>query len=199
MSRTEIGRHTIFELNNLLMNAKEAFSDLRSTRAIVDRMKLILESDTKVTAEYCDLVNNCLLLLCNMLHGSSVESNPVGGISVQNKIIWNLFSQSIDKVILYLISCSQLGSYCVKLVQLIALLYKDQHANNFLKLLNSFFEVSLSESSEDNESNTSPPKQYSGDSSPMLTSDPTTSDSSDTGKQGFIVPFNKYLFDVHSR
>jgi timeless len=58
-------------------------------------------------------------------------------------------------------------------------MYKDQHVGTLQKLLNHWFEaVSLSESSEDNESNTSPPKQCSGDSSPMLTSDPT-SDSSD--------------------
>jgi timeless protein len=60
-------------------------------------------------------------------------------------------------------------------------MYKDQHVGTLQKLLNHWFEaVSHTESSEDNESNTSPPKQCSGDSSPMLTSDPT-SDSSDNG------------------
>ena len=43
------------------------------------------------------------------------------------------------------------------MVQLIALMYKDQHVGTLQKLLNLWFEASLSESSEDNESNTSPP------------------------------------------
>lgn len=66
------------------------------------------------------------------------------------------------------------------MVQLIALLYKDQHVGTLQKLLNLWLETSLSESSEDNESNTSAPFQRSEDSSPFMTSDPT-SDSSDTG------------------
>lgn len=66
------------------------------------------------------------------------------------------------------------------MVQLIALMYKDQHVGTLQKLLNLWLETSLSESSEDNESNTSPPNQGSGDSSPLVTSDPT-SDSSDNG------------------
>lgn len=68
------------------------------------------------------------------------------------------------------------------MVQLIALMYKDQHVGTLQKLLNLWFEASLSDSSDDNESNTSPPNQNSGDSSPMLTSDPT-SDSSDGDKK----------------
>jgi hypothetical protein len=43
------------------------------------------------------------------------------------------------------------------MVQLIALTYKDQHVGTLQKLLNLWFEASFSESSEDNESNTSPP------------------------------------------
>lgn len=59
-------------------------------------------------------------------------------------------------------------------------MYKDQHVGTLQKLLNLWLETSLSDSSEDNESNTSPPNQGSGDSSPVVTSDPT-SDSSDNG------------------
>lgn len=70
----------------------------------------------------------------------------------------------------------------ITIVQLIAILYKDQHAGTLQKLLNLWLEASLSESSEDNESNTSPPEQGSDDSSPIITSDPT-SDSSDGGRE----------------
>lgn len=50
------------------------------------------------------------------------------------------------------------GEWRLTVVQLIALLYKDQHVPTLEKLLQQWFEASvLSESSEDNESNTSPP------------------------------------------
>lgn len=98
------------------------------------------------------------------------------------------------------------------MVQLIAVMYKDQHVGTLQKLLNSWFEASLSESSEDNESNTSPQvtiheralktkshmdivvaelklsiwvlQEQGSDSSPAMTSSDPTSDSSDTGGGG---------------
>lgn len=44
----------------------------------------------------------------------------------------------------------------VTVVQIISLLFKDQHSNTIYKLLNSWRDTALSESSEDDESNTSP-------------------------------------------
>ncbi|XP_046805071.1 protein timeless isoform X1 [Lucilia cuprina] len=195
MYRTEVGRHTIFELNKLLHTSKEAFTDPKSTKSVVEYMKHILESDSKLTPKKCDQINNCLLLLRNILHipesnatylMPSTSHNQPGSthpVSMQNTILWNLFIQSIDKLLLYLMTCPQRAFWGVTMVQLIALIYKDQHVSTLQKLLNLWFEASLSESSEDNESNTSPPKQGSCDSSPMLTSDPT-SDSSDNGSTG---------------
>ncbi|XP_044268612.1 protein timeless isoform X2 [Tribolium madens] len=180
MSQTDVGRHTIFELNKLLTSSKEAFTDSRSTKMIMDHVKFIVESDLEMNLEYCDSINNCLLLLRNILHIPEVRSVQNNTSSMQNQIIWNLFTQSIDKVIIYLISCPQKVYWGVTMVQLIALLYKDQHVGTLQKLLNLWLEASLSESSEDNESNTSPPEQGSDDSSPIITSDPT-SDSSDGG------------------
>ena len=43
MSKTDAGRHTIFELNQLLLSGKEAFVDSRSTKAILDYMKKVLD------------------------------------------------------------------------------------------------------------------------------------------------------------
>lgn len=191
MYRTDVGRHTIFELNKLLYTSKEAFTEARSTKSVVEYMKHILESDPKLSPHKCDQINNCLLLLRNILHIPETHAHCVmpmmqsmpHGISMQNTILWNLFIQSIDKLLLYLMTCPQRAFWGVTMVQLIALIYKDQHVSTLQKLLSLWFEASLSESSEDNESNTSPPKQGSGDSSPMLTSDPT-SDSSDNGSNG---------------
>uniref|UniRef100_U5EZ31 Putative dna topoisomerase i-interacting protein n=1 Tax=Corethrella appendiculata TaxID=1370023 RepID=U5EZ31_9DIPT len=180
MSRTEIGRHTIFELNKLLLNCKEDFVEPKSTKAIVDYMKAILEKDSKLSVQQCDSINNCLLLFRNILHIPESTHTHNSNTPIQNHIIWNLFTQSIDKLLIHLMSCPQRAYWSVTMAQLIALMYKDQHINTLQKLLNLWFDATLSDSSEDNESNTSPPKQCSGDSSPMLTSDPT-SDSSDNG------------------
>lgn len=186
MRRTEIGRHTIYELNRLLYTSKEVFVDLKVTKAIIDYMKTILETDHKLSITQCESINNCLLLFRNILHipenGQRSHQQPY--TSMQNQIIWNLFTQSIDKLLVHLMTCVQRSYWSVTIVQLIALMYKDQHVGTLQKLLNHWFEaVSHTESSEDNESNTSPPpKQCSGDSSPMLTSDPTSdSSTSDNG------------------
>uniref|UniRef100_A0A1A9ZCT4 Timeless N-terminal domain-containing protein n=1 Tax=Glossina pallidipes TaxID=7398 RepID=A0A1A9ZCT4_GLOPL len=194
MYRTEMGRHTIYEVNKLLHTSKEAFTDPKSTKCIVEYIKHILESDCKLSTRKCDQINNCLLLLSNVLHipeanvnylVSSSHNQTTGSqsVSMQNVILWNLFIQSIDKLLLYLMTCPQRSFWGVSIVQLIAVIYKDQHAGTLQKLLNMWFEASLSESSEDNESNTSPPKQNSCNSSPVMTSDPT-SDSSDNSSAG---------------
>nr|BAB91179.2 timeless protein [Chymomyza costata] len=192
MYRTEMGRHTIFELNKLLYNSKEAFTDPKSTKSVVEYMKHILDSETKLSPQKCDQINNCLLLLRNILHIPETNANFIKpmlqsssrhGTSMQNTILWNLFIQSIDKMLLYLMTCPQRALWGVTMVQLIALIYKDQHISTLQKLLNLWFEASLSESSEDNESNTTPPKQGSGDYSPMLTSDPTSDCSEKDGDE----------------
>lgn len=180
MNRTEAGRNTVSDINTLLINCKESFTDVRAIRAIVEYMKNILEKGTKLSFEQCNSVNNCLLLLRNILHiveCSNNRSEREGNvISMQNKIIWHLFMMSIDKLLIYLISCPQREFWSITMVQLIAVMYKDHQASALQKLLNVWLEDALSDSSEDFESNTSPPKQRSGDSSPMV-----TSDSSDNG------------------
>lgn len=186
MLRTEAGRRTINDLNALLAASKVSFTDIRAIRAVVDHMKNILEKDSTLSFEQCDSVNNCLLVLRNILHipeqvvvGVS-QRNQLNTITIQNQVVWNLFTMSIDKLLIHLMSCSQRSFWSVTIVQLIAIMYKDQHVARLQTLLNIWFEDSLSDSSEDFESNTPPPTNSNGGSSPMLTSDPT-SDSSDNG------------------
>ncbi|KAM3964699.1 timeless isoform 2-T2 [Aphomia sociella] len=189
--QTDFGRQTVFEINNLLLSTKSAFTDNRTTRVIIDFMKKNVDVDQKIklSTQQCTNISNCLLLLRNILHipeESSNQSPSFNGYnhSVQNQILWNIFSQSIDKVLIKLMIMPDATHWGVTMIQLIALLYKDQHVVTLHKLLNLWLEASLSDSSEDNESNTSPPDRgISDDSSPMLTSDPT-SDSSDTGGSG---------------
>lgn len=179
MQKTEVGRQTVSDLNELLSESKKSFSDLRSIRAVVDYMKSILEKDSKLSLLQCDSVNNCLILLRNILHipDSHPRDEPDNLTKHQNKIIWNLFTLNIDKLLLYLMSCSQRAFFSVTLAQLVALIFKDQHINTLQKLLNSKLDdIWSDDSSEDFESNTTPLKQGSGDSSPLI-----SSDSSDNG------------------
>lgn len=186
MMRTEIGRHTVSDLTMLLTSCKESFTDARATRAVVEHMKNVFDKGNKLLFEQCDSINNCLLLLRNILHipentCTMVTDRKNHSVSMQNKIIWHLFMMSIDKLLLFLMSCSQRDYWSVTMVQLISVIYKDQQASTLQKLLNVWLEDALSDSSDDFESNTTPPqKESSGESSPVLTSDPT-SDSSDNG------------------
>ncbi|KAI5704962.1 hypothetical protein M8J75_010490 [Diaphorina citri] len=242
LCKTDEGRNTIYELNWLLTSCKEAFLESKITRCIIEHIKKFTdnESETHVTARICDCINNCLVLLRNILHIpviylvsrrpmslSGYETHvtaricdsinnclvllrnilhiPViyfvsrrpmslpgyethvtaricdcinnclvllrnilhipevrGGVTTShhNQILWNLFTHGFDKVLTQLISQHHRHKlWSISVVQLIALMYKDQHVNTLQKLLNLWFETSPSEedSSEDNESNTSPP------------------------------------------
>lgn len=197
MMRTEIGRHTVSDLTELLASCKESFTDARATRAVVEHMKNVFDKGNKLMFQQCDSINNCLLLLRNILHipeGGVERKNHL--VSMQNKIIWNLFMMSIDKLLIFLMSCPQRAFWSVTMVQLISVMYKDQQASTLQKLLNVWLEDALSDSSDDFESNTTPPqKENSGESSPVLTSDPTSDSSSDNG--GDLIAFLAFLIEYY--
>lgn len=133
-----------------------------------------------------------------------------------NKIIWNLFTNKLDSIIigmtcsphlkhwcdyrtwderkdywLHILTCCTYYDVnelcwwfcrCSPLLQLIAVIYKDQHVKNLERLLNLWFE--MSDSSEDNESNTSPAyrsaeESGSGEELRVNSADQVTDDSSD--------------------
>lgn len=186
---TDAERNARAELSGLLVVCKDAFTDLRTIRAVIECMKGLLDKGTKLTYQQCDTVNDCLLLLRNILHIpdcrqaiTGIQYN--GSISMQNHIIWNLFVMNFDKLLIYLMSCGQHDVWCFTLIQLVADLYTSQQPSSLKQLLMAWIEDASSESSEDFESNTSPSKEHSGDSSPVMTSDPT-SDNSDNGGRYF--------------
>ncbi|XP_045535378.1 protein timeless isoform X2 [Papilio machaon] len=190
ISKTGFGRHTIFEVNNLLATTKLALTDHRATKVIIEFLKKNsnLEQKSKLSSEQCVNISNTLLFLRNILyipeHVSELSLAYNGSQhSVQNQLLWNLFSQNFDIVLIKLMCMPDATNWAVTMVQLIALLYKDQHVTTLHKLLNLWLDASISESSEDNESNTSPQDRGSKNSSPNLTSNPT-SDSSDAGGSG---------------
>lgn len=81
------------------------------------------------------------------------------------------------------------------MVQLISVMYKDQQASTLQKLLDVWLEDALSDSSDDFESNTTPPQnENSGVSSPIATPDPTTSESSDNGGKISTKSTTSFIF-----
>jgi len=160
LSKTEVGLQTVTELTNSLLRTKEVFCDRRTTRGILEMLTKYSSKDKDLNTDEVGLVTNCLLLVRNILHVPDVEPSrsPRASkkCSYQNQIMWNLFAQNLDKAILDLIAHRNNSAWCTSLAQLVALVYKDQHVVTLQKLLQSFLEASLSESSEDNESNTSP-------------------------------------------
>lgn len=74
-------------------------------------------------------------------------------------------------------------------MQLIALIYKDQHVHTLQSLLALWLDTELSDSSESNESNTSPQDQNGSCSSPVTSgSGETDSSSSDQGGAQYENP-----------
>lgn len=109
ISKTDFGRHTVFEINNLLVTTKAAFTDHRATRVIIEFLKKNMDVDQKarLSLEQCSNISNSLLLLRNILHipeencGQSPNYNS-STHAIQNQILWNIFSQGVDKVLIKL-------------------------------------------------------------------------------------------------
>jgi hypothetical protein len=69
----------------------------------------IVQED-KITQSECQSMNSCLLLLRNVLHiPEDRVLSPSGSAhySKQNQILWNLFTQSVDKILIQLMTCPQ--------------------------------------------------------------------------------------------
>lgn len=116
ISKSEFGRHTIYEINNLLNSTKVAFTDHRATKVIIEFLKKNVSSDHKseLSAKQCTNISNSLLLLRNILHipEDYQTSNYIGSQHlVQNQILWNIFSQSIDKLLIKLMVIPDAVSY----------------------------------------------------------------------------------------
>jgi timeless protein len=186
VGNSEAGKEAVFELNHSLRRTKELYRDSRTTRPIMERLCLIVSKHIETSSGEGEVTvaNNCLLLLRNILRipvvDTSLPNNPSrnGKCSIQNQIMWNLFSQNLDKILLDLINHSLSGHWSTAIMQLICLVYKDQPVQTLQQLLQSFLESTMSDSSEDNESNTSP-QEVNGSCSSDLRSLEHSDDSSD--------------------
>lgn len=163
-----------------LIDIKEAFADFRDIQSIIGHMRTILDNEQQLTFFHCDSINNCLLLLRNLLYIPDAIKIDIKDnnqhVKTQNKILWHMFALNIDKVLLELMVREQKTAWTITIVQLIALMYKDQDVNS-----NQLFDETITDNCEDVESNTSTPKHNSNESSRLLTSDEPTDSSDDEG------------------
>ena len=124
----------MYELNQLLYNAKESFLDPRTTRALIDHIGRILEnvfwslrqhtvlfalyftifpSQQPLSTDGSESVNDSLLLIRNILHvperpaSSPFAQNYESECSQQNRVVWNLFVQGFDRLLINLLACPQ--------------------------------------------------------------------------------------------
>lgn len=112
ISKTDFGRHTMLEMNNLLTSSKSAFMDQRATKVIIGFLKKNIQGEEKgrLSEEQCSNISSSLLLLRNILHipeeitGFVPNYNNGSVHTVQNQILWNIFSQSIDKILIKLMT-----------------------------------------------------------------------------------------------
>lgn len=118
ISKTDFGRHAIFEINNLLTTTKVALTDHRATKVIIEFLKKNseFEQKAKLSPEQCANISNTLLFLRNILHIPEDINNlspTYNGTphTVQNQLLWNLFSQNVDKVLIKLMSIPDAVSY----------------------------------------------------------------------------------------
>ncbi|XP_042227111.1 protein timeless-like isoform X2 [Homarus americanus] len=191
MSRNNEGHRIIHELESSIVSAKKLFLDTRVTKSIIDLMSSVLQDSKILSLPECELINQCLLLVRNLLHVSNIPSvhhkttysSPAaakqqGGngpaIITEDQIMWNLFAQRFDNILIQLLTCDQQHLWNITMVQLVSLMYREQQQGTIRKLINEWLESSLSESSEDDENN----PMSSSSSDAISTSDPV-SDSSE--------------------
>ncbi|XP_022248299.1 protein timeless-like [Limulus polyphemus] len=201
-SKTPFGKNTLTQLYHCLLEGKKAFLDVCSTAAVIKSIKDTLKREKEDFLEEsdCSYVNNCLLLLMNILHIPEKVDIVSYGIddsiflelhSVQNKLVWNLFVQGLDETLLLLVNNKHKEAWTLAIVQLIALLYKDQYVSKIqqlLTLVSSGSESSGEETESDTSKNSStnlssdssakkPSHIYNSDSGFIQTSDTCSSQS----------------------
>lgn len=187
MDALEIRQHAIFELNQLVMTSKEAFADWKVTKVVFDYIKFVVKQDGKLSIEDCDTITNCLVLFRNILHIG--ETNDA---SLQNQILWNMFTQKVDCLLMYLMSFPQRAIFAVPIAQLLSVMYKGQNIKTLQKLLSFWNEFTQSESFEDYESYTSPQKPSNGTYS--LMSPKQNYNAANKQKNSTALPSKKQIF-----
>ncbi|RWS29251.1 protein timeless-like protein [Leptotrombidium deliense] len=176
------------QLQIILLETKKSFlSSHKAIASIIKLMRSVFDSkeseksavadqnDTQISTEDCHIINNCLLLLRNLLHISeSIEYlcpfNDKGcqttdeqstmnarseeyanereeWQSAYKQLLWTMLFEGLGNVLLLITEKRRHYNWTAASVQLITLLYKDQDFCNFHDLLKE--SITTSESSED--------------------------------------------------
>ena len=123
LTKSEDGRQTIYEV--CLLKTKEVFVIhvlLKLLwKGLVDMQQMtryhLWRSPWSTTASYSSETSSLTRL-------TKQEKYKIEA-SNQNQIMWNLFAQNLDKILLDLIKNNMRSIWCTSVVQLIALVYKD--------------------------------------------------------------------------
>ncbi|KZS11311.1 putative Protein timeless [Daphnia magna] len=88
------------------------------------------------------------------LHSNS-NSYAIG--DRQNRLMWNLFAQGLDRILISLLTESQKNDWIANIVQLMALIYKDPYIEEMEKLVDTSRLLTYKVPETDSESNNTPP------------------------------------------
>ncbi|KAH7965146.1 hypothetical protein HPB49_004282 [Dermacentor silvarum] len=136
--QSKTAMEAIQNLHMLLLETKRSFLDIRSTETIMRVLKAKMKTDQEpkdLTENDLEGLSNSLVLMRNLLHvPDKTESSRFGitedtfedWLSVHNKLIWNLFVHGLDGVLILMLNSVYKVNWAVIVVQIIALLYKDQ-------------------------------------------------------------------------
>ncbi|CAH1731206.1 protein timeless [Aphis gossypii] len=143
---------TLLRMNWMMMTSKATWTDLKAIKRIMQIIKEHMKKLTCYQARHINnqsisFISNCLRLIKNILH--------IPNEQYQNSLLWMIFSEQFDEIIIALIANSNRGHWAVLIIELIALIFKNQHVDEMSKQIIKMNETIRFDSSEDNESNTS--------------------------------------------
>ncbi|XP_029341049.1 protein timeless isoform X2 [Acyrthosiphon pisum] len=139
-------------LNWMMSMSKAAWANLKAIKRIMEiikeHMKKLSNCPAGCTNNYSiSSISDCLRLIKNILH--------IPNEQYENTILWMFFSEQFDEIIISLIANSNRGHWAVLIIELIALIFKNQHVEQMSKQFIKMNETKKFDSSEDNESNSS--------------------------------------------
>jgi len=178
-------KSSIHQLSMALGKTKELFRHEGPTESVLQFLSSFSAGSSKqkqLSVREVSTINNSLLLLRNVLHiPDNTKKHREPNCSTHNKIIWNLFKQNIDVVISELMGHVNASDWASAIVQLVALLYKDQHVLTLQTKLNAYMETTIGDvSEEDYESNTSPNQERENESPSTIPSTDRTNEDSNS-------------------
>ncbi|CAG0893386.1 unnamed protein product [Darwinula stevensoni] len=160
----------ILDLRCHLGEAKEAFLNPQATKVLVNNvLPSVMSKGGTYSLDNIGIVQGSLLLLRNLLHipdwfarlrpvSTPCHKGVRGSCEMQNQLMATLFAQGLDQNLLTLMAHPLLGTWCVSVAELVAILYRDQEVGVLQKLIAQWMEKDPNDTSDDDddESNTSP-------------------------------------------